>query len=36
MVASLWNPSVKGEQHSVSRLKIQKGPDSIQVGWRVS
>ncbi|KAM3263380.1 hypothetical protein P3L10_000374 [Capsicum annuum] len=35
MVASLWNPSVEGAQNSACRLKIQKGPDSMQAGWRV-
>ncbi|KAM3343893.1 putative protein isoform X1 [Capsicum galapagoense] len=35
MVASLWNPSVEGAQNSACRLKIQKGQDSVQVGWRV-
>ncbi|XP_049378498.1 uncharacterized protein LOC125843310 [Solanum stenotomum] len=31
----LYNPQVKGQQHSGSRLKIQKGLDILQVGWRV-
>ncbi|KAF3627331.1 putative 40S ribosomal protein S7-1 isoform X2 [Capsicum annuum] len=35
MVASLWNPSVEGAQTSACRLKIQKGKDSVQAGWRV-
>nr|XP_009798175.1 PREDICTED: uncharacterized protein LOC104244453 isoform X2 [Nicotiana sylvestris] len=35
MVASLWNPYVEGQQNSACRLKIQKGQDSMQVGWRV-
>ncbi|XP_019246686.1 PREDICTED: uncharacterized protein LOC109226360 [Nicotiana attenuata] len=35
MVASIWNPSVEGQQSSACRLKIQKGQDSMQVGWRV-
>ncbi|KAM3263306.1 hypothetical protein P3L10_000300 [Capsicum annuum] len=35
MTASIWNPHVEGLQHSACRLKIQKGPDIIQVGWRV-
>nr|XP_016483432.1 PREDICTED: uncharacterized protein LOC107804116 [Nicotiana tabacum] len=35
MVASIWNPYVEGQQSSACRLKIQKGPDSMQVGWRV-
>lgn len=36
MTASLWNPHVEGQQHSACRLKIQKGSDILQVGWRVS
>lgn len=35
MVASICNPYVEGQQNSACRLKIQKGPDSMQVGWRV-
>ncbi|KAK4365350.1 hypothetical protein RND71_016708 [Anisodus tanguticus] len=35
MTTSLYNPHVKGRQHSASRLKIQKGTDILQVGWRV-
>ncbi|KAM3321809.1 hypothetical protein P3S67_002960 [Capsicum chacoense] len=35
MVASLWNPGVEGAQTSACRLKIQKGKDSVQAGWRV-
>ncbi|XP_059318790.1 protein neprosin-like isoform X1 [Lycium ferocissimum] len=35
MAASLYNPHVKGRQHSGCRLKIQKGSDILQVGWRV-
>ncbi|XP_075107075.1 protein neprosin-like [Nicotiana tabacum] len=35
MAASLWNPHVEGQQHSACRLKIQKGSDIVQVGWRV-
>uniref|UniRef100_M1DKR0 IB1C3-1 protein n=1 Tax=Solanum tuberosum TaxID=4113 RepID=M1DKR0_SOLTU len=31
----LYNPQVNGQQHSGSRLKIQKGSDILQVGWRV-
>ncbi|XP_070040278.1 uncharacterized protein [Nicotiana tomentosiformis] len=34
MVTSLYNPHVKGQQHSASRLKIQKESDILQVGWR--
>nr|XP_016475940.1 PREDICTED: uncharacterized protein LOC107797554 [Nicotiana tabacum] len=34
MAASLWNPHVEGQQHSACRLKIQKGSDIVQVGWR--
>ncbi|WMV43870.1 hypothetical protein MTR67_037255 [Solanum verrucosum] len=35
MANSLWNPLVEGQQHSACRLKIQKGSDILQVGWRV-
>ncbi|XP_075101978.1 protein neprosin-like [Nicotiana tabacum] len=35
MSTSLYNPHVEGQQHSACRLKIQKGSDIIQVGWRV-
>ncbi|KAK4365356.1 hypothetical protein RND71_016714 [Anisodus tanguticus] len=35
MAASLYNPRVEGEQHSACRLKIYKGSDVLQVGWRV-
>ncbi|CAN4077755.1 unnamed protein product [Withania somnifera] len=35
MVTSLYNPHVKGQQHSACRLKIQAESDIIQVGWRV-
>ncbi|WMV43852.1 hypothetical protein MTR67_037237 [Solanum verrucosum] len=31
----LYNPQVNGQQHGGSRLKIQKGLDILQVGWRV-
>ncbi|KAH0684641.1 hypothetical protein KY289_022393 [Solanum tuberosum] len=35
MDTALYNPQVKGQQHSESRLKIRKGSDILQVGWRV-
>lgn len=35
MITNFYNPHVEGRQHSACRLKIQKGPDIIQVGWRV-
>ncbi|XP_060211052.1 protein neprosin-like isoform X1 [Lycium barbarum] len=35
MATSLYNPHVEGQQHSACRLKIQKGSDILQVGWRV-
>ncbi|XP_060210223.1 protein neprosin-like [Lycium barbarum] len=35
MATSLYNPHVKDGQHSGSRLKIQKGSNILQVGWRV-
>ncbi|KAK4368024.1 hypothetical protein RND71_011816 [Anisodus tanguticus] len=34
MKASLYNPYVESRQHSACRLKIQKGSDILQVGWR--
>ncbi|KAG5591032.1 hypothetical protein H5410_041546, partial [Solanum commersonii] len=34
MTTSLWNPLVSNKQHSACRLKIQKGHDIVQVGWR--
>ncbi|XP_060210222.1 protein neprosin-like, partial [Lycium barbarum] len=35
MSTNIYNPHVEGKQHSASRLKIQNGPDILQVGWRV-
>uniref|UniRef100_M1AWD2 Neprosin PEP catalytic domain-containing protein n=2 Tax=Solanum tuberosum TaxID=4113 RepID=M1AWD2_SOLTU len=35
MITSVYNPHVKGQQHSACRLKIQSESDIIQVGWRV-
>ncbi|XP_049378380.1 uncharacterized protein LOC125843210 [Solanum stenotomum] len=35
MANSIWNPLVEGQQHSACRLKVQKGSDILQVGWRV-
>ncbi|XP_016508963.2 protein neprosin-like [Nicotiana tabacum] len=34
MSASLWNPHIESQQHTACRLKIQKGSDSLQAGWR--
>ncbi|KAF3614207.1 putative polyadenylate-binding protein, cytoplasmic and nuclear-like [Capsicum annuum] len=34
MIASIYNPHVKDQQHSACRLKIETGSDIIQVGWR--
>ncbi|KAH0661344.1 hypothetical protein KY284_026275 [Solanum tuberosum] len=34
MDAALYNRQFKGQQHSGSRLKIHKGSDILQVGWR--
>ncbi|KAF3680951.1 putative 40S ribosomal protein S7-1 isoform X2 [Capsicum annuum] len=31
MSANTYNPHVEGKQHSASRLKIQNGPDALQV-----
>ncbi|CAN4127409.1 unnamed protein product [Withania somnifera] len=35
MTTSLHNPHVEGQQHSACRLKIQRGSNILQVGWRV-
>ncbi|KAJ8526904.1 hypothetical protein K7X08_029381 [Anisodus acutangulus] len=35
MSANLWNPRIESQQHTACRLKIQKGSDILQVGWRV-
>ncbi|XP_069143231.1 protein neprosin-like [Solanum lycopersicum] len=35
MSSALYNPQVNGQQHSGSRLKIHKGSDILQAGWRV-
>ncbi|KAM3263367.1 hypothetical protein P3L10_000361 [Capsicum annuum] len=35
LTSSVYNPHVEGRQHSACRLKIQKGSDILQVGWRV-
>ncbi|KAK4716263.1 hypothetical protein R3W88_014601 [Solanum pinnatisectum] len=35
MATSLYNPHVEGKQHSACRLKIQRGRDALQIGWRV-
>ncbi|KAH7844240.1 hypothetical protein Vadar_025932 [Vaccinium darrowii] len=32
---SIHNPPAFGRQYSAARVKIQNGPDSIEVGWRV-
>ncbi|KAJ4849346.1 hypothetical protein Tsubulata_010259 [Turnera subulata] len=36
MFASVYNPIVQNSQASYSRMKIQKGMDSIEVGWTVN
>ena len=36
MVTSIYNPQVGPNQFSGARLKIQSGPDSLEVGWMVS
>eukprot|EP00257_Ricinus_communis_P018127 XP_015576745.1 uncharacterized protein LOC8265460 [Ricinus communis] len=36
MVSSVYNPQVVGSQYSSARLKIQNGPESIEVGWMVN
>ncbi|KAG5593179.1 hypothetical protein H5410_043693 [Solanum commersonii] len=35
MVANIYNPHVEGQQHSACRMKIQKGSNILQIGWRV-
>ena len=35
-IISVYNPKVEGMQYSSSRVKVQNGPDSIEVGWTVS
>ncbi|XP_060211058.1 protein neprosin-like isoform X2 [Lycium barbarum] len=35
MSATLWNPHIESQQHTACRLKIQKGSDILQAGWRV-
>ncbi|XP_059277723.1 protein neprosin-like [Lycium ferocissimum] len=35
MSATLWNPRIESQQHTACRLKIQKGSDILQAGWRV-
>ncbi|XP_009764294.2 uncharacterized protein, partial [Nicotiana sylvestris] len=35
MTTSVYNPHVEDQQHSACRLKIIKGTNIIQVGWRV-
>uniref|UniRef100_A0A1S4DRM2 Neprosin PEP catalytic domain-containing protein n=1 Tax=Nicotiana tabacum TaxID=4097 RepID=A0A1S4DRM2_TOBAC len=34
MAAAVYNPHVEGQQHSACRLKIIKGSNILQVGWR--
>lgn len=33
---SLHNPRAYGLQFTAARIKLQRGPDSIEAGWRVS
>ena len=35
-VLSVHQPDVVGKQYSAGRMMIRNGPDSLQVGWRVS
>ncbi|KAM3249999.1 putative protein isoform X1 [Capsicum annuum] len=35
MIAAIYNPRSTGQQHSACRLKLIKGKNIIQVGWRV-
>ncbi|CAL1355148.1 unnamed protein product [Linum trigynum] len=36
MFTSVYNPVVKDNQYSSSRIKLQNGPDSIAAGWVVN
>ncbi|KAJ4838491.1 hypothetical protein Tsubulata_012375, partial [Turnera subulata] len=36
MLTSIYNPSVENNQVSSSRLKLQNGPDTMEVGWTVN
>lgn len=36
MTTNVYNPHVEREQHSACRMKMTKGTNVIQVGWRVS
>uniref|UniRef100_A0A2N9IKQ9 Neprosin PEP catalytic domain-containing protein n=1 Tax=Fagus sylvatica TaxID=28930 RepID=A0A2N9IKQ9_FAGSY len=35
-IISVYNPKVEGTQYSSGRIKVQNGPDSIEVGWTVN
>ncbi|XP_075641984.1 protein neprosin-like [Castanea sativa] len=35
-IISIYNPKVEGTQYSSARIKVQNGPDSIEVGWTVN
>ena len=35
-IISIYNPKVEGTQYSFGRVKVQNGPDSIEVGWTIS
>ncbi|XP_065624761.1 protein neprosin [Quercus suber] len=35
-IISVYHPSVVGTQYSSGRIKVQNGPDSIEVGWTVN
>ncbi|CAL1383528.1 unnamed protein product [Linum trigynum] len=36
MYTTVYNPIVRENQYSASRMKLQNGPDSIAVGWMVN
>lgn len=36
MTTSLFNPHVEGKQISASRIRIEKGSEILQAGWRVN
>nr|XP_023917153.1 uncharacterized protein LOC112028699 [Quercus suber] len=35
-IISVYQPTVVGTQYSSARIKVQNGPDSIEVGWTVN
>ncbi|KAH0633241.1 hypothetical protein KY284_036027 [Solanum tuberosum] len=35
MITTVWNVDVQCQQNSTYKMKIQRGSDKLQVGWRV-